>query len=167
MSAAEQAREKLVDYSEQSRYVNGRNFFQNGSQWLDSEVQNNQAAKRVRMQFNSPDYFAFLAKNRQALPWLALGQNVEFVPDGVVYDVYGMIRRTARFNAKRGRRKGAESPFLLLRLCAFGDFALKRLFNAGAAPAACVFAFKGVTGSDERKRDQQDHRGQRPFEVAS
>jgi Ca-activated chloride channel family protein len=88
LSAAEQAREKLVDYSQQSRYVNGRNFFQNGSQWLDSEVQNNPAAKRVRLQFNSPDYFTFLAKNRQALPWLALGQNVEFVLDGVVYDVY-------------------------------------------------------------------------------
>jgi Ca-activated chloride channel family protein len=88
MPADEQAREKLVQYSQQSRYVNGRNFFQNGTQWMDSEVQNNQAAKHVRLQFNSPDYFAFMAKNQQTLPWLALGQNVQFVLDGVVYEVY-------------------------------------------------------------------------------
>jgi Ca-activated chloride channel family protein len=83
-----QAREQLVQYSQQSQFVNGRNFFQNGSQWMDSEVQNNQAAKHARIQFNSPDYFAFVAKNKQALPWLALGQNVEFVLDGVVYEIY-------------------------------------------------------------------------------
>ena len=83
-----QAREQLVQYSQQSQFVSGRNFFQNGSQWMDSEVQNNQAAKHARIQFNSPDYFAFVAKNKQALPWLALGQNVEFIMDGVVYEIY-------------------------------------------------------------------------------
>jgi len=87
-SPAEQAREKLVQYSQQSQFVNGRNFFQNGKQWLDSEVQNNQEAKHIRLQFNSKDYFDFLAKNQQALPWLALGQNVEFLLDGTVYEVY-------------------------------------------------------------------------------
>jgi Ca-activated chloride channel family protein len=83
-----QAREQLVQYSQQSQFVNGRNFFQNGSQWMDGEVQNNQAAKHTRIQFNSAEYFAFAAKNKQALPWLALGQNVEFVMDGVVYEIY-------------------------------------------------------------------------------
>ena len=53
-----------------------------------AEVQNNQAAKHTRLQFNSPDYFEFVAKNQQALPWLALGQNVQFVLDGVVYEIY-------------------------------------------------------------------------------
>jgi Ca-activated chloride channel family protein len=83
-----QAREQLVQYSQQSQFVNGRNFFQNGSQWMDGDVQNNQAAKHTRIQFNSAEYFAFAAKNKQALPWLALGQNVEFVMDGVVYEIY-------------------------------------------------------------------------------
>ena len=83
-----QAREQLVQYSQQSQFVNGRNFFQNGAQWMDSEVQNNQAAKHTRLQFNTPDYFAFAAKNKQALSWLALGQNVQFVLDGVVYEIY-------------------------------------------------------------------------------
>jgi len=87
-SPSAQAREQLVQYSQQSQFVNGRNFFQNGSQWMDSEVQNNQAAKHTRIQFNSADYFSFVAKNKQALPWLALGQNVQFVLDGVVYEIY-------------------------------------------------------------------------------
>ncbi|HXR08496.1 MAG TPA: hypothetical protein VN765_14270, partial [Candidatus Acidoferrum sp.] len=87
-SPSAQAREQLVQYSQQSQFVNGRNFFQNGSQWTDSEVQNNQAAKHTRIQFNSADYFSFVAKNKQALPWLALGQNVQFVLDGVVYEIY-------------------------------------------------------------------------------
>lgn len=82
------AREKLVQYSQQTQFVNGRNFFQNGESWMDSEVQNNQTARHVRLQFGSPDYFTFLAKNNQALPWLALGRNVQFVLDGVVYEVY-------------------------------------------------------------------------------
>ena len=87
-SPSAQAREQLVQYSQQSQFVNGRNFFQNGSQWMDSEVQSNQAAKHTRIQFNTPDYFAFVTKNEQALPWLALGQNVQFVMGGVVYEIY-------------------------------------------------------------------------------
>lgn len=82
------SRERLVEYSQQTRYVNGRNFFQNGNQWLDSEVQKQRNARHARIQFNSPEYFAFAAKNSQALPWLALGQNVQFVLDGTVYEIY-------------------------------------------------------------------------------
>jgi Ca-activated chloride channel family protein len=85
---AAKAREQLVQYAQQSQFVNGRNFFQNGNQWMESEVQNHQAAKHTRLQFNSPEYFDFLAKNQQALPWLALGQNVQFVLNGVVYEIY-------------------------------------------------------------------------------
>ena len=87
-SAEAKAREQLVQYSQQSKFVNGRNFFQNANQWTDSEVQNNQAAKHTRIQFNSPEFFDFVVKNKEAAPWLALGQNVQFVLDGVVYEIY-------------------------------------------------------------------------------
>ena len=85
---AERHRAKLVEYSQQTRYVNGRNFFQNGSEWLDSEVQKAQKARRTRIRFDSPEYFAFVAKNSEALPWLALGRNVQFVLNGEVYEIY-------------------------------------------------------------------------------
>jgi Ca-activated chloride channel family protein len=82
------ARQKLVQYAQQTRFVNGRNFFQNGAQWTDAEVQKQRHARRARIQFNSPEYFELAAKNQQALPWLALGQNVQFVLDGRVYEIY-------------------------------------------------------------------------------
>jgi Ca-activated chloride channel homolog len=82
------ARQKLFQYAQQSRFVNGRNFFQNGTQWTDAEVQKLSNAKRTRVQFNSPEYFELAAKNQQVLPWLALGQNVQFVLGDTLYEIY-------------------------------------------------------------------------------
>ena len=80
---------RLVNYSQQGQLVAGKNFFQNTSnQWVDSLVQNYQNAKRQRIQFNSAEYFTFAAKHPKALPWLALGQNVQFVLDDTLYEIY-------------------------------------------------------------------------------
>lgn len=79
---------EVVRYGEQSRFVNGRTFFQNGSQWVDSQVQSQQQAKPQRIQFNSTEYFALHAREPQVRPWLALGANVQFVLDGQVYEIY-------------------------------------------------------------------------------
>ncbi|HEX4342324.1 MAG TPA: hypothetical protein VH255_02980, partial [Verrucomicrobiae bacterium] len=70
------------------RFVTGRNFFQNSNQWVDASVQDNQKAKHVRVQFDSPEYFELARKQPQTLPWLALGNNVQFVLDGTVYEIY-------------------------------------------------------------------------------
>src|SRR5437667_5117297 len=70
---------RLGQYTQQSRFVNGRAFFQNGNQWIDSNAQNN-TAKRQRVQFNSEEYFNLLTKHPEAGPWLALGQNVVLTP---------------------------------------------------------------------------------------
>jgi Ca-activated chloride channel family protein len=80
--------DRVTQYTQQSQFVSGRNFFQNGNQWVDSEVQTQQDAKRVRIQFNSSEYFAFAAKHPKALPCLALGQNVQFVLDNTVYEIH-------------------------------------------------------------------------------
>ena len=87
-SPAEQSRERLVQYSQQGQFVAGKSFFQNGQQWTDSAVQKQTNAKRVRIQFGSAEYFDLVAKQPKALPWLALGQNVQFVLDDTVYDIY-------------------------------------------------------------------------------
>jgi Ca-activated chloride channel homolog len=81
---------RLAQYANegQGRFVAGRNAYQNGNQWVDSLAQNQQNAKRVRIQFNSPEYFALAAREPQALPWLALGQNVQFVLNGSIYEIY-------------------------------------------------------------------------------
>src|ERR1044071_1486020 len=76
---------RLNNYTQQSRFVNGRAFFQNGNQWIDSKAQN--TAKRQRVQFNSEEYFNLLTKHPEAGPWLALGQNVVLTLDDTVYEI--------------------------------------------------------------------------------
>ena len=81
---------RLAEYSNegQGQFVAGRNAFQNGNQWVDSLAQKQSNVNRVRIQFNSTEYFAFAAKEPAALPWLALGQNVQFVLKGTIYEIY-------------------------------------------------------------------------------
>lgn len=79
---------RLVQYAQQSKFVAGKTFFQNDNQWLDSAVQKATTAKHVRLQFGSTEYFDFISKHREALPWLALGNNVQFVLEGTVYEIH-------------------------------------------------------------------------------
>lgn len=79
---------RLAQYSQQGQFIAGKNFFQNGPQWVDAAAQKLQNAQKQRIQFNSSEYFAFAAKNPKALPWLALGQNVQFVLNDTLYEVY-------------------------------------------------------------------------------
>ena len=44
-------------------------------------------AKRVQVQFGSPEYFDLLAKQPQARSWLALGTKVEFTLGDTIYEV--------------------------------------------------------------------------------
>jgi len=85
---AEDAKERLAQYSQPGRFINGKNFFQNSAQWVDTAVQQAPNARRQRILFNSTEYFAFAAKEPRALPYLALGQNVQFVLDDTVYEIY-------------------------------------------------------------------------------
>ena len=71
-----------------SEFFNGRNFFQISNQWIDAGAQQRPNAKRVRIQFNSPEYFALARQDANVLPWLALGQNVQFALGGTVYEIY-------------------------------------------------------------------------------
>jgi len=80
--------ERLAQYSQQGQFIAGKNFYQNNTQWVDEAAQKFQNAKRQRIQFNSKEYFAFAARERRALPWLALGQNVQFVLDDTLYEIY-------------------------------------------------------------------------------
>lgn len=74
--------------AQQTRFISGKNFFLNGSQWSDTDVQNATKAKHIRIQFNSKEYFDLARTNKQALPWLAQGNNVQFVMNGQVYEIY-------------------------------------------------------------------------------
>ena len=77
--------DRLTQYTRQSKFVNGRAFFQNGKQWIDANAQN--ATKRQHLQFNSEAYFDLLKQHPEAAPWMALGQNVLLALDDTVYEI--------------------------------------------------------------------------------
>jgi Ca-activated chloride channel homolog len=83
-----QVAERVVQYTRQSRFVSGRNFFQNGQQWIDAEVQNHANVPRLRIQFGSAEYFELVNKWPQTAPWLALGNQIQFVLNGKVYEIH-------------------------------------------------------------------------------
>ena len=80
--------ERVAQYTEQTQFIGGHSFYQNGNQWIDGSVQKLKNPKRVRIQFNSKEYFDLVAKKPETLPWLALGQNVQFALDGAIYEVF-------------------------------------------------------------------------------
>ena len=81
-------RQKLITYSQQSQFAGGKTFFRNETQWTDSEIQKHPNARHVRIQFASPEYFDLVARNPEVQPWVALGQNVQFLLGETVYEVY-------------------------------------------------------------------------------
>lgn len=84
----ESSRKRLVQYSENTRFVAGKNFFQNGDKWIDSEAQKQNGAKRISLTFGSPEYFDLVSKHPEVSPWLAVGSNLEFVFNGVIYEIH-------------------------------------------------------------------------------
>ncbi|HEU0037837.1 MAG TPA: hypothetical protein VFR76_01055, partial [Verrucomicrobiae bacterium] len=84
---ADDGKARLLQHSQPGQFIAGKNFYQNNEQWVDTEAQKFQNAKRQRLQFNSSEYFAFAAKEPRALPYLSLGQEVQFVLDGTVYEI--------------------------------------------------------------------------------
>lgn len=88
LAAPESAQGRLVEYTQQTQFVAGKNFFQNAGQWIDSQAQKLPDAKRVRVQFGSADYFDLLKKHPETAPWLAMGTQVQFVLDNAIYEIY-------------------------------------------------------------------------------
>lgn len=79
--------QRYEQYTQQTRIVRGRAFYQNGTQWIDSNVQRLQNAKRVQVQFNSKEYFALMAKYPDSQPLLSVGRNLQLAIDNTVYEI--------------------------------------------------------------------------------
>jgi len=79
---------RVIDVTQNTRFLNGKAFVQNGAQWVDTEVQARPADdKPVQVVFNSDAYFQLIADHPAAAPWLAVGRNVQVVIDGQLYEV--------------------------------------------------------------------------------
>jgi Ca-activated chloride channel family protein len=76
-----------ANFAQQNRFVGGKNFFQNGTQWIDGDQRVQSNTRRVRIKFNSPEYFALLNRSPKTQAWLSLGRNVQFALGDEVYEV--------------------------------------------------------------------------------
>ena len=81
-------RKKSSELAEQSRFINGRTFYQNGAQWIDALAQTAPEATHARIRFNSPEYFDLLKQHPEASAWLSLGRNLQFLLGRTVYEIY-------------------------------------------------------------------------------
>ncbi|MBI1336268.1 MAG: VWA domain-containing protein [Phycisphaera sp.] len=72
---------------QQVKFVRGRAFYQNGDEWIDSNVANQTDAKRVEVKLNSDEYFKLANAHKDAAAWLSVGQNVQLLIDDTVYVV--------------------------------------------------------------------------------
>jgi Ca-activated chloride channel family protein len=82
------AASRVVQYTQTGKYLNGRAFYRNGNQWVDSKVSSQNIDKAVRLKFGSQEYFDFAAKYPETRVYLALGQNVKLVVAGTVYEIF-------------------------------------------------------------------------------
>lgn len=86
-SEGREAAKRLAQYTQESRFVGGRNFFRNGDVWVDARVQAHPDAKRIRIAFGGDAYFELMRKASGVAAWLSLGRQVQFVLDGTVYEI--------------------------------------------------------------------------------
>ena len=75
------------NYATQTRNLNGRAFYQNGRVWTDSTAQSQAKLPQVNIKFNSDAYFALLKEHAAATQWLSLGNNLDVVIDGTLYQI--------------------------------------------------------------------------------
>jgi len=76
------------DYVRQARYINGRTFYWNGSQWVDANAQKLGKTQPIRVQFGSEQYLELLRKHPAAAAWFSLGNNIQLVLDGNLYEIH-------------------------------------------------------------------------------
>jgi hypothetical protein len=85
--AAQAASQKINSTQQAAKVIAGKTFFQNGEQWIDSEIQLRKPVKTVRLQFASDEYFKLLREKPEAAAWLALSATVQFTLGDTLYEV--------------------------------------------------------------------------------
>ncbi len=72
----------------QVKNVQGRAFYNSGTDWIDSNLQLNKNLPVKHIRFAGKEYFALLSKNPKAAEILALGKNVQFVMNNRIYEIH-------------------------------------------------------------------------------
>jgi hypothetical protein len=68
--------------------IQGHHFVQRGKTWVDTEVEKVSRARRIRVRFDSLEFFELLIKYPKALPYVTTNRNVALALDDTVYEIY-------------------------------------------------------------------------------
>ena len=69
--------------------IHGHHFTQRGGRWVDADVEKMpDDAKRIRVRFDSREFFELLIKYPKTLPYVTAARNVELALDDTVYEIY-------------------------------------------------------------------------------
>lgn len=74
--------------TQQVKNVLGRAVYQQNKFWVDSELQKRETKNKKRIHFNSEEYYKLLNKEPETAQFLALGQNVKFYYNNIIYEIY-------------------------------------------------------------------------------
>lgn len=68
--------------------IQGHRFVQRGGTWIDSEVEKLPNARRIRVRFDSLEFFELLIKYPKTLPYVTATRNVQLALGDTVYEIY-------------------------------------------------------------------------------
>ncbi len=71
-----------------ARFFSPTHFVRRGNQCIDEAVSRMTDAPRVRIRFDSREFFDLLARHPKLLPYLAAGRNVQVALGATVYEIY-------------------------------------------------------------------------------
>ena len=80
--------ETRLPFDPPSCLIQGHHFVQRGVTWVDTEVDKMPNARRIRVRFDSREFFELLIKYPKTLPYVTSARNVELALDDTIYEIY-------------------------------------------------------------------------------
>lgn len=68
--------------------IHDQTFIQRGTEWVHPAVEKMPNARRVRVRFDSREYFELIIKHPRALPYLQGVRNVQLPFENTIYEIY-------------------------------------------------------------------------------
>ncbi len=76
------------DGSRAACLVKGRRFVQQGDQWVDEAVEHMPQARRIRVRFDTPEFFRLLLKRPELLSNIGSARHVQLALGDTIYEIF-------------------------------------------------------------------------------
>lgn len=68
--------------------IHDQTFIQRGDHWVHPAVEQMTGARRVRVRFDSREYFELISRHPKALPYLQGARNVQLPLEDTIYEIF-------------------------------------------------------------------------------